>query len=312
MVRRASLALVAALAACNGGSPSIGDGGFDGLPFDSLPASVAGRSALAADFTVSRCPVLERLPRCIGGAPLTLQFTPISTGAVTRYLWDFGDGTPRSSEAVPTHTYTLPGSYDVTLVGGSAAGTVAKVHPGFVVVTANQAGETCEVDAQCQQGLTCVCGSAATCPPAFVRGLCAAPCGGDTCPAAQVCGDLSLSAAGASAPESWQRALCLRGCASDLDCAAGLRCRDLPGKGTAGWVRGCFPDYPGPIGRNCRATSGLLRPELCVTGTCADLGALGACSLDCTSASCPAGTGCLAFTDGRRLCLPTCSAAVRP
>ncbi|MGE0064311.1 MAG: DUF3344 domain-containing protein [Methanobacteriales archaeon] len=49
----------------------------------------------------------------IGVVPLTVQFQDLSTGA-TEWLWDFGDGT-NSTEQNPTHIYTQPGEYTVTL-----------------------------------------------------------------------------------------------------------------------------------------------------------------------------------------------------
>ncbi len=47
-------------------------------------------------------------------APLTVNFTNASTGALT-LRWDFGDGNS-STSANPTHTYTQPGNYTVKLV----------------------------------------------------------------------------------------------------------------------------------------------------------------------------------------------------
>lgn len=46
--------------------------------------------------------------------PLTIQFFDVSTGEPTSRVWDFGDG-QCSTEKNPTHTYTEPGIYTVTL-----------------------------------------------------------------------------------------------------------------------------------------------------------------------------------------------------
>jgi PKD repeat protein len=58
-----------------------------------------------------------------GPAPLSVAFTDLSSGAITSRSWDFGDGAMVSA-ANPTHVYTTPGSYSVTLKvqgpGGSA------------------------------------------------------------------------------------------------------------------------------------------------------------------------------------------------
>ena len=49
-----------------------------------------------------------------GCAALTVLFTDESSGGPTGWTWDFGDGTS-SSEQHPTHTYSDPGTYTVTL-----------------------------------------------------------------------------------------------------------------------------------------------------------------------------------------------------
>ncbi|PWR69733.1 PKD domain-containing protein [Methanospirillum lacunae] len=49
-----------------------------------------------------------------GKAPLTVQFSDLSTGGMV-WFWDFGDGSPASSIPDPSHTFTGPGSYSVTL-----------------------------------------------------------------------------------------------------------------------------------------------------------------------------------------------------
>lgn len=47
-------------------------------------------------------------------APFIANFDNISKGGVT-FNWDFGDGSPQSTDAYPTHTYTTPGRYPVRL-----------------------------------------------------------------------------------------------------------------------------------------------------------------------------------------------------
>ena len=51
-----------------------------------------------------------------GVVPLAVDFTNLSTGAVTALQWDFGDDSPISTTLNPTHVYTEPGSYTVTLL----------------------------------------------------------------------------------------------------------------------------------------------------------------------------------------------------
>ncbi|MBD3163252.1 MAG: PKD domain-containing protein [Candidatus Eisenbacteria bacterium] len=57
-----------------------------------------------------------------GCAPLTVTFTDQSTGEIASWDWDFGDGGTSTAQN-PTHDYTAPGDYTVTLTvtgpGGS-------------------------------------------------------------------------------------------------------------------------------------------------------------------------------------------------
>ena len=58
-----------------------------------------------------------------GIAPLTVRFLDISEGSVTRWNWDFGDGST-SQYKNPTHLYQKPGSYQVRLqVNGTEGGS---------------------------------------------------------------------------------------------------------------------------------------------------------------------------------------------
>jgi len=47
-------------------------------------------------------------------APATINFNNTTTGGET-FTWNFGDGSPVSSEPYPTHTYMNPGTYTVSL-----------------------------------------------------------------------------------------------------------------------------------------------------------------------------------------------------
>lgn len=69
-----------------------------------------------------------------GSAPLTVSFTGTAAGGsppFTTWAWRFGDG-GTSALQNPTHTYTLPGTYDVTLNVTDSARTTAT---GSVTVT---------------------------------------------------------------------------------------------------------------------------------------------------------------------------------
>ena len=69
-----------------------------------------------------------------GKAPLKVQFTDCSKGAVTEWRWDFGDG-GTSREQNPSHTYVRGGKYTVTLkVSSPTAGTDTKVKEKYIIV----------------------------------------------------------------------------------------------------------------------------------------------------------------------------------
>jgi PKD repeat protein len=53
---------------------------------------------------------------------MTVVFTDISTNSPTSWAWDFGDETT-SDEPNPTHTYTVAGTYTVTLVATNPLGS---------------------------------------------------------------------------------------------------------------------------------------------------------------------------------------------
>lgn len=304
------LLTVLLLAGCQKGSTPGPDAAINIRAPDAAVRSDAVATPLAVDFTVSACPRFEN-GRCAGPAPLTLEFVPLATASITKYLWDFGDGTPKSSARAPQHTYAFPGIYDVSLVGGGVAGSAPRSRVGFVSVSANATGDACDVDQQCDARLRCICGSVGPkCTAAFARGLCAAACSDSDCRTGEICADFSQAAA-PDGPEPWQHALCLKACQSDDDCGAGLHCRDVPAAApSGGWTRGCFPGAPSPAGSSCRNASGQLRNDACVTGQCIDLGANGICSLDCSHAACPPGTACADMMDGRHVCLQKCGGAV--
>lgn len=68
-----------------------------------------------------------------GSAPLTVNFTDLSTGNITSWLWDFGDGST-SNVKQPNHTYNSERTYTVSLkvTGNGGADTKKKV--SYIVV----------------------------------------------------------------------------------------------------------------------------------------------------------------------------------
>ena len=70
-----------------------------------------------------------------GTAPLAVAFTDLSTGAVSSWSWDFGDGAG-SSEAAPLHTYTVAGTFSVSLTVAGAGGSDQLLLADHVTVAA--------------------------------------------------------------------------------------------------------------------------------------------------------------------------------
>jgi PKD repeat protein len=57
-----------------------------------------------------------------GTAPLTVQFTDTSTGSITSWAWNFGDGTTSTTQN-PSHIYSQTGTYNATLTVSNASGS---------------------------------------------------------------------------------------------------------------------------------------------------------------------------------------------
>jgi len=68
-----------------------------------------------------------------GNTPLTVQFTDLSSGNTTSWLWNFGDG-GTSTNQNPNHTYTTPGSYTVSLTATNSGGSDTVVGGSPIVV----------------------------------------------------------------------------------------------------------------------------------------------------------------------------------
>ena len=69
-----------------------------------------------------------------GEAPLTVNFTDFSYGAVTSYAWDFdGNGTTDSTQPNPSYTYNTPGEYEVQLIV-TGPGGVSEPYWDYVLV----------------------------------------------------------------------------------------------------------------------------------------------------------------------------------
>jgi len=77
-----------------------------------------------ADFTANRT---------TGCSPITIQFTSTSTGTITSYLWNFGNGNTSSLQN-PSAIYVTPGTYTVTLTVRNGSTTNTKTVTAYITV----------------------------------------------------------------------------------------------------------------------------------------------------------------------------------
>ncbi|HOJ96968.1 MAG TPA: PKD domain-containing protein, partial [Methanospirillum sp.] len=101
-----------------------GPGGKDELRKNSVITVLPSPEKLTALFSAD--PVR-------GNAPLSVIFHDSSTGIISAWDWDFGDGTV-SHEQNPTHVYSQPGTYSVKLVVTGPDGSSEKFDENLIVV----------------------------------------------------------------------------------------------------------------------------------------------------------------------------------
>jgi PKD repeat protein len=92
-----------------------------------VPVAATG---VTADFTANRTS---------GTASLTVDFTPVTTGTITSWKWDFpGSYTPtvtNTTAKVTTVTYPTPGTYSVSLTVTGANGSDTETKTNFITVS---------------------------------------------------------------------------------------------------------------------------------------------------------------------------------
>jgi hypothetical protein len=88
----------------------------------------AESAAPTADFTAD--PIS-------GPIPLGVNYTDQSTGDITSWQWDFGDGST-STEQDPSHTYTDSGIYTVSLTATGPGGSDTEIKTDFITVFEKQ------------------------------------------------------------------------------------------------------------------------------------------------------------------------------
>ncbi|WP_170179122.1 ThuA domain-containing protein [Solirubrobacter pauli] len=104
----------------------------------------------------------QRAPKAVlstdktdGALPLTVQFTGSGSsdadpGDSIRYEWDFGDGSPISEEANPSHVYTKAGRYNAVLTVYDSSGQKTATS---TIITAGNTAPTVQVIAPIAGGL---------------------------------------------------------------------------------------------------------------------------------------------------------------
>ncbi|MGD9549190.1 MAG: S8 family serine peptidase [Candidatus Krumholzibacteriia bacterium] len=76
-----------------------------------------------------------------GEYPLAVQFTDLSSGDPTGWIWTFGDG-GTSTARNPSHTYNLAGTYSVSLTASNAQGSDTVTKTGYITVNEPGVGGT--------------------------------------------------------------------------------------------------------------------------------------------------------------------------
>ena len=90
--------------------------------------SAVGPPPVVADFSANVT---------AGFAPLAVSFTDISTGAPTSWEWNFGDHNS-SDDQNPTHTFTSPGIYTVTLKASNTTSENTATKENYISVRVQQ------------------------------------------------------------------------------------------------------------------------------------------------------------------------------
>lgn len=86
-----------------------------------------------------------------GYTPLPVLFTDLSTGAVTSYLWNFGDGSTSTLQN-PGHYYIMPDTYTVTLTVNGPVGMDTEVKTDYIVVLPDMSPPVAEFTATPRSG----------------------------------------------------------------------------------------------------------------------------------------------------------------
>ena len=72
-----------------------------------------------------------------GNVPLSVNFTDESTGTITSWNWNFGDGTSSAIQN-PSHIYTKPGTYTVSLTISGIDGSNTETKTDYIIVNIDE------------------------------------------------------------------------------------------------------------------------------------------------------------------------------
>ena len=82
-------------------------------------------SQLNVDFTATP------LTSCVG---TSIAFTDLTAGSpIVSWAWNFGDGSTSALQN-PTHTYTVSGTFNITLIVFNGSTSIAEVKPNYIIV----------------------------------------------------------------------------------------------------------------------------------------------------------------------------------
>ena len=116
---------------------SISDVLVDGVSVGAVPSytfsNIQANHTIAASFSIS-APVADFTANPTSGkSPLTVNFSDQSTGNVISRSWSFGDG-GTSTDQNPSHTYSIPGIYTVSLTVSGPGGSDTETKPDYITV----------------------------------------------------------------------------------------------------------------------------------------------------------------------------------
>jgi len=113
----------------------IGNDAFTFSAYDGSKNSNLGTCAVAVAQGPIALGITAHAPASYpAGWPVAFQVVPASTNtsASVAFDWDFGDGSPHSTNQAPNHTYDAPGFYVWTVLG--AASSANSIDAGIIIV----------------------------------------------------------------------------------------------------------------------------------------------------------------------------------